>query len=633
MKAPMFNLFKESFMHYRSCAFRFLSVLCGAALAVFMMSHSARCEASPPLRVRSISLYHAWVDGSSKWPASKEFPTFESLIDRLAACGINEISLSAVMFLPMYCVDLAAIGYPEAVEFSTAEVERRRAIIDRNAAYAGSKGVRLLLDGYEHNVPAKFYFAHKEELNPQGRFDEPMRKHYGLETWRIEKERVVGNISWNRPLYKKFWTDAHREMLRVLPHVYGVRQTYGEWAWAYEEQNHGDNVRDYLRTWWQLLRDARGNDATLELRDWYVKAEELTHGDCPKVTVVAKDSGHDAASPLIGPWSLEYVKAGLPTLGEINLTEAENTRPILWFDPDYIRDRVQNLMAAGAAGFMARTGPPGSFVTDLEYRALKATAAEGKSFTATDAMAVLEPRFGPAAADVLRALQQSGFVLREYTKLYSGRWPWWQSDGVSINVLHTGFRGFDGFNDPLDHLRRDAVGIPDYIAYLQLPSKERSARDLAWKAAGLLPPPVILDRIRTAGAEAKAAALRAVENAPQTALRDPDQPLQQLAASACMAYHTSRLFVAYTELAIDYWLLKGGSEDKAVRGDLVEKLDQCAIEWSIIGRIGDRWFNKRITSSSAEGCWRKYADTLRKHLKVSYAGPPAEKIVVEPEGQ
>jgi hypothetical protein len=616
----------------RPHASRVCRALC-LTVCLLALCQTASGQATAPLRVRSISLYHAWVDGSSKWPAGKAFPTFESFVDRLAECGINEISLSAVMFLPMYYVDLAAIGYPEAVEFPKEEVERRRAVVDRNAAYAASKGVRLLLDGYEHNVPAKFYSAHKEELNPGGRFDEPMRKHYGLEPWRIEREHVVGNVSWNRPLYKKFWTDAHRQMLRVLPHVGGVRETYGEWAWAYEQQEHGDNVRDYLRTWRQLLHEARGDDATLELRDWYVKAEELTQGDCPKVTVVAKDSGHDAASPLMGPWSLEYIKAGLPTLGEINLSDAENTRPILWFDPEYIQDRVRNLAAAGAAGFMARTGAPGSFVTDLEYRALKATAAEGKPFTAEDAAAVLEPRFGLAAADVVRALQQSGFVLREYTKLYSGRWPWWQSDGVSINVLHTGFRGFDGFTDPLDHLRRDAVGLPDYVAYLQLPPPDRPRQQAGWKAAGLLPPPAILDRIRAAGGEARAAALRALQAAPPAALADPEQPLQQLAASACMLFHTSRLLAAYTEMAIDYWLLKGGSEEQAVRADLLARLDRCAIEWSIIGRIGDRWFDKRINSKYAEGCWRKYADTLRKHLKLSYAGPAAEQILVEAEGR
>lgn len=109
------------------------------------------------------------------------------------------------------------------------------------------------------------------------------------------------------------------------------------------------------------------------------------------------------------------------------------------------------------------------------------------------------------------------------------------------------------------------------------------------------------------------------------------QALQQLAASACMAYHTSRLFAAYTELASDYWLVKCGREEQAVRADLVAHLDQCAIEWSIIGRIGDRWFDRQITSKYAEGCWRKYADTLRKHLKLSYAGAPTEKTVVEAE--
>ncbi|MCX7012161.1 MAG: hypothetical protein NTW86_06285 [Candidatus Sumerlaeota bacterium] len=582
-----------------------------------------------PLRIRSINLYDPYATGDQRWPASRECPTFEAWIDQLARNGINEVVLSATMFPPMDLVDLAAIGYPEAVEYPKENVEERRATLDHNAAYAASKGVRLLIAGYEHNCPARFYFAHQEELNPGGRFTEPMSKHAGLSEKRIQKERVVGNISWNRPLYRKFWTDSYRALFEALPHVPGIRLTYGEWAWAYEDTPHDENLRDYLANAWQVVREARGNTGVLELTDWYVKTAELANENCPRPLVMAKDSGSDAGSPLVAPWVQDYVKAGVPFLGELDLSNSENTRPILWFDPDFIRDRVANLAQAGAEGCRARTGEPGHFVTSLEYCAVKAIAAEGKPFSADDAIAVLRPRFGDAAPHVFRALERSGFLLREYTKLYSGRLPWWQSDAVSINALATGFRGFQGFLDPLDHLRRDAVGLPDYISYLTTDAAHKAAYESRWREEHLLPPPVILERIRAAGVAARDEARAALKAAPPETLADDEEPLQELAASAFMAYHASRLFGAYVEMATDYWRLKQGDPDAALRGDILEKMDQAATEWAIIGRIGDAWFPKWINAPYAEEKWRNLAGNLRNGVRIPYAGPKAENVIVE----
>lgn len=588
----------------------------------------------PPLRLRSIAVYADFVDGVHKWPATRQFPTFESFVDFVADQGINEIALSATstMFLPMRYVDMAAIGYPEAVAESRAVVQQRRDTLDRHAAYCSAKGIRLLPGGYEHNVPAGFYAAHKEELNPGGRFTAAMSKHDGLDTARIDKYHVVGNVSWNRPLYRKFWIDAHRALLQALPHVDGLRQTYGEWAWSYEQATHAENVRDYLTTLWGLLHDAHGDQAVLELRDWYVAADELTGPALPPLTIVAKDSGHDAGPVELGPWLRDYVKAGRSVQGEVNLMGAENTRPLLWFDAEFIRQRLDGLRRAGAAGFNARTGPEGHFVTDLELRALGAMAARGQAFTAANAVAVLGRRFGAAAAPhVYRALERTGFVLREYTKLYCGRWPWWQSDGVSINVLHTGFRGFEGFLDPLDYIRGDAVSLPDYVAALQSPPAERARREAAWKQQGRAAPPEMCRRLREAGLAAKAAAVEAARLAPDSARNDAEHPLDELLSSAVIARHTGELFASYVELAVDYELSEGRAADEALRRDMAARLDATAVAWTVIGQVGQRWFPERLSTKYAEGCWRKYAQILHKKRGLDYAGPDPRKIVVDPE--
>ena len=53
--------------------------------------------------------------------------------------------------------------------------------------------------------------------------------------------------------------------------------------------------------------------------------------------------------------------------------------------------------------------------------------------------------------------------------------------------------------------------------------------------------------------------------------------------------------------------------------------------WSILGKIGERWFPKRMTSKYAEACWKKDAETIHKQWKLNYPGPAAEKIVVDAE--
>ena len=596
---------------------------------------------SAPLRIWSINISPGLVTGEARWRASREFPAFESWIDQISKSGINQVVLSDTMFPPMDLVDLASIGYPEAVQYPKDVVEKRAATLDRNAAYAASKGIRMLIAGYEHNCPANFYFAHKEELNPGGRFTEPMSNHGGLSDARIQRRNVVGNISWNRPLYRKFWTDSYRALLRAVPHVAGFRFTYGEWARAYEDTPHDANVRDYLANAWQVVREARGAAGVLGLRDWYVKTEELADPRCPRVLVQAKDSGSDAASPIAAPWVQDYVKGNVPFIDELDLSNSENTRPILWFDPDYIRDRVANLAKAGVVGYHIRTGDPGHFVTDLEYRALESIAAEGKPFTADDAIAFLRPRFGEAAPHVFRALERSGFLMREYTKLYSGRYPWWKSDGVTIGTFGTGFRGFQGFLDPLDHLRRDAVGLPEYVEYLSANPPDKAAYESRWKEQHLMPPPVILDRIRAAGVAARDEARAALKAATPAELADTEQPLQELVASAFMAYHASRLYGAYVELAMDYWRLKQNNPDAklsadvlkkmdpdhALRDDVLKKMDQVATEWTIIGKIGGARFGEY-----AQEKWHNVYDRfVKKELGLSYAGPKAENVIVEPD--
>lgn len=598
-------------------------LLVGAFVGLAQESALGAPPASAAQRIWTINISTALACGE-RWPASREFPTLESWIDRLGRSGINQLVVSDTMFPPMDYVDLASIGYPEAVQYAKEVVEHRAATLDRTAAYAASKGIRMLIAGYEHNCPVNFYLAHKEELNPGGRFTEQLSHHGGLSDARIQKRQVVGNISWNRPLYRKFWTDCYRALLKALPHVAGFRFTYGEWAKAYEDMPHDANVRDYLANAWQVVREERGAAGVLSLRDWYVKTEELADPRCPRVLVQAKDSGSDAASPFAAPWVQDYVKGNVPFIDELDLSNSENTRPILWFDPEYIRDRIANLAKAGAAGYHIRTGDPGHFVTDLEYRALESIAVNGKPFTADDAIASLRPRFGAAAPHVFHALERSGFLMREYTKLYSGRYPWWKSDGVSIGTFATGFRGFQGFLDPLDHLRRDAVGIPDYVDYLTADSSHKAAYESRWKKEGLAPPPVILDRIRAAGAAARDEARAALKTATPAALADREQPLQQLAASAFMAYHASRLYSAYVEMAIDYFRLKRKDPDPTLRDDILEKMDQVATEWTIMGKIG-------LDSSYAEEKWHNVSDRPLKELGLSYSGPKAKNVIVEPD--
>ena len=156
-----------------------------------------------------------------------------------------------------------------------------------------------------------------------------------------------------------------------------------------------------------------------------------------------------------------------------------------------------------------------------------------------------------------------------------------------------------------------------------------------------MPPPVILDRIRAAGVAARDEARAALKAATPAELADSEQPLQELAASAFMAYHASRLYGAYVEMAIDYWRLKRNDRDAKLRGDvlakmdpdhalrddILKKMDQVATEWTIIGKIGGGRF-----AEYAEEKWHNVSDRfVKKELKLSYAGPKPENLIVEPD--
>jgi len=60
-------------------------------------------------------------------------------------------------------------------------------------------------------------------------------------------------------------------------------------------------------------------------------------------------------------------------------------------------------------------------------------------------------------------------------------------------------------------------------------------------------------------------------------------------------------------------------------------MDETAVECAAIGKMGDRWFRKRVNSGTAAAVWKKCASILEKDLKIKYGGLDAGKVAVEPE--
>jgi cobyric acid synthase len=91
-------------------------------------------------------------------------------------------------------------------------------------------------------------------------------------------------------------------------------------------------------------------------------------------------------------------------------------------------------------------------------------------------------------------------------------------------------------------------------------------------------------------------------------------------------------------MAIDYWRLKRNNQDAklsgdvlakmdpdhALRDDILKKMDQVATEWTMIGKIGR-------FSEYTEEKWQKVSSNIKKELGLSYAGPKAENVIVEPD--
>jgi hypothetical protein len=553
-----------------------------------------------PLPYRGVEIWKDFADGATwkgfyprNW-ASFKFPLpFEDYIDLLLKDRINLLEVGPYYFRPMSYVDYKRTPYPEAQQFPDDKVTLWRETIQKHLKYAHDRGFKIIFHTYEHCAPASFYKAHEEIFNPNGRYTTNLDSRGGLTTGPVAYN-AVQNMSWNNALYKRFWTDSQRELLKTLPGLDGFFATYGEWTKSYEGVPHVDNVIDYINTNRKLLKDERGDDGLLMVRDWYIKVDEWLDPRMPRTIIVNKFSGFDMGPVEPAPWSQDYIKAGHTVVYQEMVQHAENTDPILWADVDFNGLRMENLKKSGAKGVILH-GVPGEPIEELNFNACVAALWDGRHFTEADALASLRRWYGDAAPHVYAAMKKACFAMSEYTKIASGRYAWWQSDGIGIQSVTTGFRGVATYLDPLDYIRRNAVGVPDYVNYLMSDDGKKAELEAAWKQQGLLTPDAILASINEAALDAEKEIFIARRLA-------PDSPyMTELVASCVMLKYVAQQYRYYVEAAYDYFILEKRPDAPDRKRHIKASLEKAAEVWEPVyylsqiffpGEIEDRFHSK-----------------------------------------
>jgi hypothetical protein len=185
-------------------------------------------------------------------------------------------------------------------------------------------------------------------------------------------------------------------------------------------------------------------------------------------------------------------------------------------------------------------------------------------------------------------MKKSAFSMTEYSKIASGKKGWWQSDGIGIQAITTGFRALDSFREPLDYVRQNAVGMPEYVDYLLADKAKKMEMEAAWKQQGLLTPEQILAGIDAAAQVAQKEILEARRLA-------PDSPyMQEMVASSVMLKYAVPYYRDYVEAALEYFILEkqpGQADRKAHMKALLEK---DAENWEQIFNLSYTFFPGEI---------------------------------------
>lgn len=433
--------------------------------------------------------------GSSQWMNPKERDQVRDQIDRIAADGYNVISIGTFTFLPMHIVDYADSPYPEAAEYTPAKVAQNLATLRENISYAKSRGIRYVVTrSYSHYAPYKFWCAHQQELNPDGVFDELLRRAHQNDMFRKALEgkspNCVPQQQWTNDLFRDFFLWSTSRALDLLPELDGFLNAYAEAAWTYDVEKVRPNTWkswkecvdydktdscfvDYANRLAHMLREKRGDGYFFGMRDWYVKPEVMQRLDIPreKLILSVKYAGYD--QPLVNcpPWAEELLEAGYGVVLDMHVYDAEYPHPVYWYDNNLVNRIFDNIRAGGFTGIVYQDYTlRGEDSADNPVRRLTQLTVAGamnrKPWSDADAEKYLAKTYRKAAPHLLQSLKAVAHAQEQFIKLMPA-W-FWRGDGLSVGGLQP-LRFWQLFDNPeapagMAFVRQEVVGVPEYCA-------------------------------------------------------------------------------------------------------------------------------------------------------------------------
>ncbi len=542
---------------------------------------------------------------NSQWCDPQQKELVEKEIDKMADCGFNIINIGSFKFMPTWFVNYENTDYPEACQFSAGKVAQNVKTVRSNMRYAKLKGFKVVTASYSNYAPTNFWKAHQQELNPNGLYNRLLTESHQNDLYcrAMEgKSDVVQAQQWRNPCFRNFFIYSTRLVLDVLPELDGFLNAYAESAWTYDEgklrdnqwknwkecvdyEGTNDDFVDYGNTLNRILKEKRGDDYLIGLRDWYVKPVDLMRMDInpTQLIISVKYAGYD--QPLVNYplWAKDLLDVGFCVLLDMLVYDAENPHPLYWYDNEFDRQMIRNVEEAGFPGivyhdFMAKS--KGDLQNPIRLLTQKTigSALTHEKFSEDDALMFLTTYYGKAAASLLKSLKSVSLSQELRIKLMPA-W-FWQGDGLTPGGLSEGrfWKYKDNPEAPvgMEFVRQEVVSVLDYSQAIIDGNMKKKEQE--WKAAGKKNPLIALDQMLLEADKAVEAALEArKKSSPKHTNKE------EIVASAVINKVVALRDAAFTRSAIAYFA-SGGQYDGKYNNDYtrldtgVDQTDICVEE-------------------------------------------------------
>lgn len=547
-----------------------------------------------------------------QWVDPRKTKEVHAQVDQIIAKGFNVISIGTYKFMPSFFVDYENTPYPEAKSLDARQIVVNVEVMRENMRYAKSKGIEYIVSrSYSHYAPYNYWRAHQEKLNPNNMFNHFLKSAHQNDIYNktISAEQgVVPHQQWSEDEFKNFFLYSTEKTLDILPELDGFLNAYAEAAWTldldkikaddwgswkdcilYEKTD--DNFIDYCNILYALLKQKRRGSVFFGIRDWYVKQEVLERLEIPKKDLVisVKYGGYDQPVVNCPPWGKVLQEMGYSVVVDMLVFDAEHPHPLYWYSSDVVNTTFCNIKANRFSGvvyqdFMTKGNDSNTNPIRLLTQETVGRAIKGDQLSNDEAIIFLEKHYKEGAQDILHSLNAVAIAQENFIKLMPA-W-FWQGDGLTPGGLQN-YRFWMLQDNPdaingMEFIRRDAVGVPEYVNAVLQGTTVLKSREKIWKVENKLTPPEIMNIMIENADRAVNLALNAKKNTAQAA-----PYLTDIIASAFIHRELVHRQIAFLNAALAFYESGYMFDDKYNKERVknttgIDKRSECLVHLELI---------------------------------------------------